>query len=94
MDQPEKVPSLIEAAKELDAADEFYRVACENERKAQLASTDALNRLNRAQKAFDTVIRLIRQSAPVASGWKQLKQGLGALNDLPPDSNGVRFPPK
>lgn len=78
-DGPAEPTGLARIARDLAA--QIIDDPAENEMEARKTATAALNRLNQAQKAFDTAVNSIRQSAPRASNWLQ-KRGVGALDHL------------
>jgi len=43
---------------------------------ARNQETDALNRLNEAQKAFDEYVVVLRKNAPTSSDWRKADQPL------------------
>lgn len=53
-----------------DATDEL-RQAEERTSEARSAECAAINRVNEAQRAFDTYVKEIRDAAPRSSDWKQ-----------------------
>ncbi|THK33980.1 hypothetical protein EHS39_32915 [Ensifer sp. MPMI2T] len=72
----------MEAGREIDAAavgtafEELERARCAYEDAdaaegaARLRATEALNKLNNAQKRFDSVIGKVRDQHPVKSDWR------------------------
>lgn len=63
---------------DLDAASEKYRVARVNEDTARRASTEALNAVNKAQKAFDEAVDHSRSTAPSGTDWARQTAGRSA----------------
>lgn len=61
----------------LDAATEKYQVAIAQERSARTAATDARNKLNEAQKAFDAGVAEIRKLAPLETDWAEERRHPG-----------------
>lgn len=70
MHEEEQTP-LEKLFEELDLAEETYRVALEREREARGRASDALNKLNLAQKEVDKRIAEMKAKAPRDSEWKQ-----------------------
>lgn len=64
----QKIEDLAKAVRE---AQEAYDDAEREARRARNKETDALNRLNEAQRAFDSAVDSMRKSAPRASDWKR-----------------------
>lgn len=64
------VKTLAEAEKDLLAAKTAYEEAERKSSYARSAETDALNRLNACQKAFDAVLAEVRKSMPRSSDWR------------------------
>jgi hypothetical protein len=62
---------LSDALDILSAAKEAFEDADRREMAARSARTDALNRLNAAQKHFDKLIAGIKSHAPRDSDWKK-----------------------
>ena len=62
------------AAKELREALERYDVLHTESEAARSRETDALNTLNRAQKAFDESVEAMKKNAPWNSDWHQRNQ--------------------
>jgi hypothetical protein len=62
---------LHSAAAELSEASEAYLTAEAAEREARMRATEARNRLNDAQKAFDAAVTKLRDSSPAGSDWKR-----------------------
>lgn len=71
MGEQKDIATLAEALKK---ADEEYVAAKKEESFARNAATDALNKLNQAQKAFDAAVESIRDAAPFDSEWKSNKR--------------------
>lgn len=72
--------SIAALAEELTKADEEYVAAKKEESFARNATTDALNKLNQAQKAFDAAVESIRDAAPFDSDWKTSSRHLRAVD--------------
>ena len=66
---------LDKAQRELRDAVKIYDDAERESRVASHKATDALNRLNAKQKAFDVAVADMRKAAPGASDWKQRHNG-------------------
>lgn len=62
-------PDMAELARALDDAAEHYRTMEARASHARSEATDALNELNRAQKAFDAGVAAHRAAAPMGSDW-------------------------
>jgi hypothetical protein len=76
---------LHSAAAELSEASEAYLTAEAAEREARMRATEARNRLNDAQKAFDAAVTKLRDSSPAGSDWKR-----GPVEAVAPRSVGGR----
>lgn len=63
--------ALKDAAEKLAQARLAFENADSEYRGASNKQTDALNKLNTAQKAFDAAVEALRREAPPASDWKQ-----------------------
>lgn len=69
MDSP-----LAAAAEALESAQNVYASAAEKAQAARRDEIGALNRLNSAQKAFDEIVRGMRDAAPSGSDWKSRRR--------------------
>lgn len=70
---------VSQAFEELESARVSYEDANVNARQASLRETEALNRLNDAQKRFDGLVESIRDQHPHRSDWKtRLRRGEAA----------------
>ena len=63
-------PSLADLEKALNAATEHFRSTSARAAAVRREETDATNRMNDAQKAFDARIDEMRKAAPQGSDWK------------------------
>lgn len=61
---------VSQAFEELESARASYEDANAAARSASMRETDALNRLNDAQKRFDHLVKEIRDQHPARSDWK------------------------
>jgi hypothetical protein len=78
-----KTAELAEAQDELETALAAYEVAKAKEDEARKGATNALNRLNAAQREFDMAVNAIRSTAPSSSDWAfqgQVKTAVLAAN--------------
>lgn len=62
------LPELLAAVQDLTTA---YREADRNASVAARLKTEALNRLNAAQKAWDEASSKLRENAPLTSDWNR-----------------------
>ena len=69
MEAPKKPPTLAELLTAVEELAEAYRECDRNLAIAQRERTEALNRLNAAQKAWDDASKKLRETAPIASDW-------------------------
>lgn len=65
-----KGKSIQSAMNELEEAHNQYDSAHSDSRAANLRETEALNRLNNAQKKFDAAVDAIKKDAPCRSDWR------------------------
>lgn len=80
----ETKPDMGALQKALDVAIEEKRQADNEERNARHRATDALNRLNEAQRAFDAGVEAIRgEGRKVGGDWRPFIRG-GELTPPPP----------
>lgn len=64
--------SITEKHEKLKEAESLYEIAKTKARIASSEETDALNRLNEAQKAFDSAVEKVRQGSP-GGDWKNCR---------------------
>jgi len=69
MNTKEQSPTIEDALKELASAEECMKHAQEAEDDARRVATDCRNRLNRAQKNFDSAVASVRERAHPGSDW-------------------------
>lgn len=63
--------TVEQAARELEVALSGYDSARGEAARHRNLETDALNRLNAAQKAFDAAVAALRKTAPLGSDWQR-----------------------
>ena len=73
MSQPSLNRLLADAVADLAAAGDFHEQKSSALQMARNEETDALNRVNAAQKKFDELVALVKKEAPRSSDWKQSK---------------------
>ena len=66
----EKIETLLKAHRDAALA---YEAAEQRESIARSECTDALNRLNSAQKAVDLALAAIKKTAPARSDWRRTR---------------------
>lgn len=71
-DSKDPETALMDALATLQLARDRYDEAKAAADIARRAETEAMNRLNAAQDAFDTATDLVRKDAPFASGWNRV----------------------
>lgn len=69
--------SLLDVISALREAEKTYAAARESSRIAQSAETQALNRLNEAQRKFDAAVDKVKGDSP-GGDWRQVK-GIGCM---------------
>jgi anti-sigma-K factor RskA len=73
MSAPSLNTLLANAVADLAVAGDFHAQKASQARQASSEETDALNRVNEAQKKFDELVAMVKKEAPRASDWKQSK---------------------
>lgn len=73
MENPYKTApmGLADAEVMLKRAQEEFTLADDSYRQASSVRTGALNRLNNAQRAFDTAVAVVKSKPPSESDWKR-----------------------
>lgn len=71
--------TIQELAEDLERCHKSYVTAAQNASVAQNHATDALNRLNSAQKAFEARMETLRKNAPHDSDWGRARLNRHAL---------------
>lgn len=66
-------PDMAKLQADLDAATAAHQEAMRREALAQIGETEALNRLNAAQAAFDGAVAQLRNGASRRSDWAAVR---------------------
>lgn len=64
---------IAEIDADLTSATHDFEEASRRLEAAAIDQTDALNRMNRAQRALDHALNLLRAAAPAESDWKKAR---------------------
>lgn len=71
MSQPSLNSLLAKAVDALHEATEFHQQKASAAQFARNEETNALNRVNEAQKKFDELVALVKKEAPRSSDWRR-----------------------
>ena len=71
--QPDPAVRIGPLAEELRDAQERLAELAREKAAASIATTDQINRVNQAQKAFDVAVAALRNSAPSQTDWQLQK---------------------
>lgn len=83
----EQVTTLAELSVALSAASDWAQECATAEKNARSAATNAINKLNEAQRAFDAHIAKMKSAAPRDSDWgRNINRAIAAFSvsdDMP-----------